>query len=227
VPNSVLWLLSSTEGADERLRAYAVSHGIAAGRIIFAGKLANPYHLARYPLADLFLDTTPYGAHTTASDALWMGVPVLTMSGRSFASRVCGSLVRAAGIPELVSESAEEFADRAVALGRDRKALEAYREKLRQSRDTSVLFDMPMLVRKLEDLYKQMWSEYEHGELPRPDLHNLDVYLEVGSQIDHEVIEVQTMHDYRNWWLGMLAERHRFRPIEHDRRLVQDTERFA
>jgi predicted O-linked N-acetylglucosamine transferase (SPINDLY family) len=224
VPNSVLWLLSSSEGVDERLRTYAVDHGIGAERIVFANKIANPYHLARYPLADLFLDTTPYGAHTTASDALWMGVPVLTLSGRSFASRVCGSLVRSAGLPDLVTESAEEFVDRAVAFGLDRASLTAYRERLRAGRDSSVLFDMPLLVRKLEELYRQMWSDYERGALPRPDLHNLDVYLEVGGEVRHEEREVQSIHDYNGWWIDMLAERHRLRPIAPDHRLSQSLE---
>jgi predicted O-linked N-acetylglucosamine transferase (SPINDLY family) len=220
VPNSVLWLLGSTEDADNRLRAYAEGNGISGDRIIFAAKLANPYHLARYVLADLFLDTTPYGAHTTASDALWMGVPVLTMSGRSFAARVCGSLTRAAGIPELVAETAEDFIDRAVELGNAPEKLKEYRERLRQNRDSSVLFDMPLLVSKLEDLYRQMWNDFEQNQLPKPDLSNLDVYLEVGCKVNPEEIEVQTLPDYRKWWTDMLAERHKYRPIALDRRIV-------
>ena len=107
VPESVLWLLDTTEETKTRLRQHAVSKGIGGERLIFAPKMQNAAHLARYALADLFLDTVPYGAHTTASDALWMGVPVLTLSGRSFASRVCGSLVRSAGIKELVVLSPE------------------------------------------------------------------------------------------------------------------------
>jgi len=225
VPKGVLWLLSSNEATNQRLTAHAVARGIAAERIVFAAKLANPFHLARYVLADLFLDTTPYGAHTTASDALWMGVPVLTLSGRSFASRVCGSLVRSAGLPELVTESADEFVDRAVSLGNDPATLLGYRERLSANRDTSTLFDMPLLVRKLEELYQQMADDFEHGVLPRPDLSNLDVYLEVGSEVQHEQVEVQSIADYRGWWTEMLEERHRFRPIDPDRRLI-DPERF-
>jgi len=220
VPKSVLWLLGSNEETDNRLRSYAAERGIAGERIIFATKLANPYHLARYVLADLFLDTTPYGAHTTASDALWMGVPVLTLSGRSFASRVCGSLTRAAGIPELVTTTPEEFVDRAVELGNTPVKLKAFRERLRRTRDTSTLFDLPLLVQRLEGLYEQMWHEFEQNRLPRPDLANLDVYLEVGSQIDHEEVEVQSLPDYRAWWTSLLAERDRFRPVETDRRLA-------
>jgi predicted O-linked N-acetylglucosamine transferase (SPINDLY family) len=157
-PESVLWLLGSSDATNERLRTHATARGIAKERIVFAQKLANPFHLARYSLADLFLDTTPYGAHTTASDALWTGVPVLTLSGRSFASRVCGSLVRAAGIPELVCESAEQFVETAVRFGNDRASLAPLRERLRAGRDSCVLFDMPSLVRHLEGLYMQMWQ---------------------------------------------------------------------
>jgi predicted O-linked N-acetylglucosamine transferase (SPINDLY family) len=219
VPGSVLWLLGSTEGTNQRLRDHAAQRGIARERLVFAEKLANPFHLARYVLADVFLDTTPYGAHTTASDALWMGVPVLTLSGRSFASRVCGSLARAAGIAELVCSSAEEFVERAVELGTNPGQLQAYRERLRAGRDRCTLFDMPLLVRQLEALYLQMWTEYAKGELPRPELANLDVCLEVGSQVNHDEIEVQTIQDYHGWWSEQLARRNRFRPIPADRRL--------
>jgi predicted O-linked N-acetylglucosamine transferase (SPINDLY family) len=219
VPASVLWLLGSTDGANERLRDYAAEHGIARERLIFADKIANPLHLARYPMADLFLDTTPYGAHTTASDALWMGVPVLTLSGRSFASRVCGSLVRAAGVPDLVCSSAEQYVDCAVALGNDPSLLTPYCEKLRAGRESCTLFDMPLLVRHLEGLYRKMWNEYEQGCLPRPNLANLDVCLEVGCRINHDDIEVQSIHDYHGFWLEKLAERHRYRPIDPDPRI--------
>jgi predicted O-linked N-acetylglucosamine transferase (SPINDLY family) len=221
VPGSVLWLLGSNDATNERLRGYAAQRGIAPERIIFAGKVANPFHLARYGLADLFLDTTPYGAHTTASDALWVGVPVLTFSGRSFASRVCGSLIRSAGIPELACTTAEEFVNRAVAFGNDPALLKPFRETLKAGHDSCTLFDMPLLVRSLEGLYKQMWSDFEKGNLPRPDLANLDVYLEVGSQVKHDEIEVQTIQDYHGWWHEKLVQRHQFRPIAPDHRLWQ------
>jgi predicted O-linked N-acetylglucosamine transferase (SPINDLY family) len=219
VPGSVLWLLGSTEGANERLRDFALQRGIARERLIFGDKLANPYHLARYQLADLFLDTTPYGAHTTASDALWMGVPVLTLSGRSFASRVCGSLARAAGLPELVCTSAQEFVERAVEFGKNPSSLKPYRDRLRAGRGSCTLFDMPRMVRDLEGLYEQIWTDYAAGALPRPELANLDVCLELGSQVDHEALEVQTIQDYQEWWRKMLVQRNRFRPIDLDRRL--------
>ena len=223
VPNSVLWLLQGgSEAAHQRLRAAAAARGIAPDRLIFAPKQANPDHLARYPLADLFLDSAPYGAHTTASDALWMGVPVLTLSGRSFASRVCGSLVRAAGLPELVCTSPEDYVERAVALGRDPGALAALAHRLAQRRDDCVLFDMAGLTRRLEDLVAAMWADAEAGRLPRPDLANLDVYLEVGTAGDAEAEEMLALSDYRAWWRQRLEHRHRLRPIAPDTRLWRD-----
>jgi len=220
VPGSVLWLLGSSDATNERLRVYAAQRGIAKERLVYAQKLTNPFHLARYGLADLFLDTTPYGAHTTASDALWSGVPVLTLSGRSFASRVCGSLVRAAGIPELVCESADEFVARAVRYGNDRASLAPLRERLRAGRDSCTLFDMPSLVRHLEGLYAEMRRAHETGTLPRPDLKNLDVYLEAGQNQQPDAVDLQTLADYRGFWLEKLARRHQHRPIDADSRLI-------
>jgi predicted O-linked N-acetylglucosamine transferase (SPINDLY family) len=219
VPNSVLWQLSASENLNERLRTLAAERGIDPNRLIFAPKIANPAHLARYPLADLFLDSFPYGAHTTASDALWMGVPVLTFSGRSFASRVCGSLVRAANLPELVCDGPEDFVKRAIALGHDRETLRRYREKLVQNRDKCVLFDMDGHVRALEGLFQQMWQEFQDGNLPQPDLTNLDIYHEVAIEEDHETREMLSIEDYNDFYREKLARRHKFRPIPEDKRL--------
>jgi predicted O-linked N-acetylglucosamine transferase (SPINDLY family) len=219
VPDSVLWLLSAAESSHTRLKAYAEKNGIDPERIIFAAKLANPYHLARYPLADLFLDTTPYGAHTTCSDALWMGVPVLTYAGRSFPARVCGSLVTSAGLPELVCHTPEDFVDRAVHFGRNPTQVTALKERLKANRDTCVLFDTPRLVAGLERLYAGMWSDYKSGERPTPDLTQLETYLEVGLSIEHEVTEVQTVKDYEGMWREKLATRHAYRPLQYDNRL--------
>jgi predicted O-linked N-acetylglucosamine transferase (SPINDLY family) len=224
VPGSVLWLLGGHQATEDRLKGYTAGRGIAKERLVFAEKLANPFHLARYPLADLFLDTTPYGAHTTASDALWMGVPVLTLSGRSFASRVCGSLVRSAGLSEMVTTSTTELVERAVAFGRNRSSLEPLRERLRAARESSTLFDMPLLVRRLEELYQQMWRQFQSGDLPRPDLRNLDTYLEAGNEVDHEDIEMQTIDDYHSGWRERMDKRHRFRPIPRDHRLLRRSE---
>jgi len=219
VPDSVLWLLGGIDSVNERLKGYAQDYGISPDRIIFADKLANPFHLARYVLADLVLDTNPYGAHTTASDALWMGVPVLTMSGASFASRVCGSLVRSSGLPELVTSTPDGFVKLAVDLGTDRSLLESFRNKLRENRDSCVLFDTAGLVRNLEDRYEQMWREYKAGELPVPDLLNLDAYLEVGTEVDYEKVEIQGTAEYHKRWTDSLQLRHKYRPVPPDHRL--------
>ncbi|CAM3120356.1 O-linked N-acetylglucosamine transferase, SPINDLY family protein [Asticcacaulis taihuensis] len=225
VPNSVLWLLSGAEASHGRLKAYAESKGIDPARIVFADKKANPHHLARYQLADLFLDTTPYGAHTTCSDALWMGVPVLTLSGRTFASRVCGSLVRAAGLPdELICTTAQDYIDRAVAIGRGKGDIKAWREHLLANRLTSTLFDTSKLVTHLEGLYADMWQACLDDRLPQPDLANLDTYFEMGLLHDHEAVEVQTIADYKGFWREKLAKRHAYRPVPFDNRLWKKPE---
>jgi predicted O-linked N-acetylglucosamine transferase (SPINDLY family) len=219
-PNSVLWLLDYHGETNARLRAAAESLGIAGERLIFAKKIPNPRHLARYPLADLFLDTAPYGAHTTASDALWMGVPVLTYAGRSFASRVCASLVRAAGVPELITTTPEAFIARAVALATtDRLGLQELRQRLIANRDTCTLFDIDSLARELEALYAQMADEYHAGRLPRPNLANLDAYLDIGANMDHDASEIAAVADYEGRYREALAARHRNAPMQADGRL--------
>lgn len=219
VNGSVLWLLGTLESAQERLRAYAERKGVSRDRLVFADKLANPAHLARYPLADLFLDTTPYGAHTTASDALFMGVPVLTYSGRSFASRVCGSLARAASTPEMVFENAEEFLEAAVRFGNDRESLREVRERLQQNHSNCTLFDMPRLVASLEALYETIWQRYQQGIVPKPNLHQLDVLLEIGGDLDPDGLEMQRVPNYHEFWIDRLQERSLYRPLVNDERL--------
>jgi predicted O-linked N-acetylglucosamine transferase (SPINDLY family) len=219
VPDAVLWLLTGGEVADAALRQHAVQHGVAAERLIFAPKMANPDHLARYPLADLFLDTSPYGAHTTASDAMWLGVPVLTTAGRGFASRVCGSLVRAAGLPELVCDDFDGYVARAVELGHDRARLKALKDKLVAGRDSCVLFDTQLLVRSLEALFERMWDAYAAGRLPEPDLANLEIYHDIGCEIDDERVELQAVADYERRYITALAYRHRVSAVRADARL--------
>jgi len=218
-PGSVLWLLEAEAGINESLAAYAEANGIERSRLIFAPKIANPYHLARYALADLFLDTTPYGAHTTASDALWLGVPVLTLSGRSFAARVCGSLVRAAGLPEMICETAEAYVDRAVALAANPAEVQALKAKLEGSRATSDLFNIELLVEKLEALYRDMCQAHQDGLRFQPDLANLDVYLAVGVAEDHEAVEFRAIEDYQGVYRAAFARRSRTRPIPPDIRI--------
>ena len=225
VPNSVIWLLDYNTETNTRLRAAAESYGVSGERLIFAKKTANPRHLARYPLADLFLDTAPYGAHTTASDALWMGVPVLTYMGRSFASRVCGSLVRAAGAPELITTSPEAFIARAVAFATtDRLGLHEMRQRLIANRDTCTLFDIDGLTRKLEALYAQMVDEYRAGALPRPNIANLSAYLDIGVNIDHDSAEIGAAADYHAIYRAALANRHYNTPMQADGRLWTQNE---
>jgi predicted O-linked N-acetylglucosamine transferase (SPINDLY family) len=219
-PNSVLWLLDYGAETCERLRTLANEHGIDGARLVFATKLANPHHLARYPLADLFLDTTPYGAHTTASDALWMGVPVLTMTGRSFAARVCGSLVRSAGAGELICVNPQDFVRRATALaGPERARLRMIREQLRANRDTCTLFDIELLARRLEGLYAQMADEYRAGQLPQPDLRNLETYFDIGVSFEHDTVEIGQSADLHGRYRAALAARHTHRPLCADARL--------
>jgi predicted O-linked N-acetylglucosamine transferase (SPINDLY family) len=225
VPGSVLWLLDGVASTNARLRELAAQHNVAPERIVFARKLANPYHLARYVLADLFLDTTPYGAHTTGSDALWMGVPVLTLPGRSFASRVCGSLVTAAGLPDLVCASSDEYVARAIELGSDPTKLAERRRRLQAGRDTCVLFDTPLLTRRLEALYREMWSEALAGGIPRPDLSNLDVYGEIGAELDSDDVETGAVADYHDRYVAKLAERDAFSMIRDDSRLWRGASR--
>jgi len=219
VPGSVLWLLGSGPEAEARLRAAAAAAGVAPDRLVFAPFTDNAAHLARYALADLFLDTTPYGAHTTASDALWLGVPVLTQPGRCFASRVCASLVSAAGIPELVVETAEAYVAAAIDLGRDRARLQALRARLAAERATAPLFDTPRLVRALEGLFRGMWQEFEAGRLPVPDLANLEAYLEVAAGLDSDAVETTALGDYEARVTAGLAALHDWSPLPPDGRL--------
>ena len=181
--------------------------------------MPNPDHLARYPLADLFLDSLPYGAHTTAADSLWMGVPILTLSGRSFPARVCTSLVRAAGVGELECSSPDDYVARAIEFGRNREKLAAIRAKLASGRDTCLLFDTPKLVRHLEDLYREMWSTYKNGDLPIPNLTNLDTYHEIGLDLDLENMDALSDDAYLALYRQKLEDWHSAYPIQADARL--------
>ena len=219
VPDSVLWLLSATDEANERLREAAVASGISPDRIVFAKKLPNAEHLARYPLADLFLDSSPYGAHTTAADSLWMGVPIVTFAGRTFAARVCASVVHAAGVGELDCSTPEAYMAKAVELAHNPEKLAAIKAKLVAGRDSCLLFDTPRLVRDLEDLYRQMWSDFRRGALPVPDLRNLDVYHEIGLGLDLESIDTLSDDSYASLYREKLEARHNSYPIHTDGRL--------
>jgi predicted O-linked N-acetylglucosamine transferase (SPINDLY family) len=166
VPGSVLWLLEANQLVQSNLRLEAEKRGVDPHRLVFAPLVPSAEHLARHRHADLFLDTLPCNAHTTASDALWAGLPVLTCSGDTFAGRVAGSLMMAIGMPELVTGSLEEYEQTALALARDPDRLIALRQKLGKNRETSALFDLPKLTRNIEAAYARMWQSWLSGQKP-------------------------------------------------------------
>jgi predicted O-linked N-acetylglucosamine transferase (SPINDLY family) len=166
LPDSVLWLLCHETVVRDNLSREAASRGIDPRRIVFAGRLPYAEHLARLKLADLFLDTLPFNAGTTASDALWAGVPVLTLSGDAFAARMAGSLLRAAGTPELIAFSAEEYFAKALDLAHSADTLRQLRGRLAQSRGTMPLFDTARFTAHLEAAYDEMWRRHERGQPP-------------------------------------------------------------
>jgi len=167
VPSSVLWLLGGDPVIEANLRAEATGRGLDPDRLVFAPKRALPEHLARHRLADLFLDTLPYNAHTTASDALWAGLPLVTCAGRSFAARVAASLLRAVGLPELATPSLEAYRDLALALARDPDRLGALRGKLAASLATAPLFDTERTRRQVEAAFEIAWRRQLAGLEPR------------------------------------------------------------
>ena len=165
VPGSVLWLLASNQEMVENLRREAeLRLAGSAGRLVFAPALPNPEHLARLRLADVFLDTLPYNAHTLASDALWAGCPVITCAGDTFASRVAGSLLRAVGLPELVTSCLADYEALAAQLAREPGRLAGIRERLRANRLSAPLFDCRRFTRDLEAAYEAMWRRYQQDE---------------------------------------------------------------
>jgi protein O-GlcNAc transferase len=168
VPGSVLWLLESNALARRNLTAAAAAAGIDPARLVFAPILPHGEHLARHRHADLFLDALPCNAHTTASDALWAGLPVLTCAGETFAGRVAGSIVRAAGLPELVAETLGDYQALALALARDPGRLAAIRACLNAGRAGLPLFDMVKRTRDLEAIYARMAEIRQSGAAAAP-----------------------------------------------------------
>jgi predicted O-linked N-acetylglucosamine transferase (SPINDLY family) len=166
-PNSVLWLRQAGPTSITNLRREAERHGVSAQRLVFApGVVENADHLARQRQADLFLDTLPYNAHTTANDALWSGLPVLTCLGETFAGRVAASLLRAIGLPELVAESLKEYEALALKLAHDPAFLLTIKAKLARQRDVYPLFDTARFTRHIEAAYVTMWERCQRGECP-------------------------------------------------------------
>jgi predicted O-linked N-acetylglucosamine transferase (SPINDLY family) len=166
VEGSVLWLLEENSWVAGNLRKEAARRGIAPERLVFAKPLPQAEHLARQRLADLFLDTLPYNAHTTASDALWAGLPVLTRMGETFPSRVAASLLRAVGLPELVTTKEAEYEALAVDLARDKERYRALRQRLQENRLRAPLFDIGAFTGHLEAAYTAMYERYQAGLSP-------------------------------------------------------------
>lgn len=166
IDGSVLWLLGDSADAIANLRREAETRGVAAARLIFAARTGGDAHLARQGCADLFLDTFPYTAHTTATDALWAGLPVLTLSGETFASRVAGSLLNAAGLPELVTTSLAEYERMARDLATKPGLLGQFRDRLRAGRPTCRLFDLDRLRNHLETAYRTAHDRHGQGLPP-------------------------------------------------------------
>jgi predicted O-linked N-acetylglucosamine transferase (SPINDLY family) len=161
VEGSVLWLFQDNPWAVENLKKEALNHRIDTNRLFFAERMSLPEHLARHCQADLFLDTFPYNAHTTASDALWAGLPVLTLMGESFASRVAASLLNAIGLPELITSTQDEYEALAIELAMNPQKLADVKLKLVNNRLTTPLFDTPHFTKNLETAYIKMYESYQ------------------------------------------------------------------
>lgn len=166
VPDSVLWLLEANAAVRSNLLAEATTSGIDPARLVFAPRVPLEAHVARHLAADLFLDTQPVNALTTASDALWAGLPVVTMLGETVAGRGCASLLHAIGLPELVTSNAEEYEALAFRLATEPETLAAVADKLRANRETTALFDTPKFTRNLELAYQRMMAIHQAGEPP-------------------------------------------------------------
>jgi predicted O-linked N-acetylglucosamine transferase (SPINDLY family) len=168
VDSSVLWLPATDASAIVNLRREAQARGVDPERLVFSSRVErNEDHLARHRLADLFLDTLPYNAHTTASDALWAGLPVLTCQGETFAGRVAASLLQAVGLPELVTTNLADYEALALKLAREPALLAAIKAKLARNRETTPLFNTERFTRHIESAYTTMWERWQRGEPPR------------------------------------------------------------
>lgn len=166
VPNSVLWLLEENESAKKHLRHFAAQQGVESERLIFAPKEPKSKHIKRLSLADLVLDTHIYNGHTTTSDALWAGLPVVTWCGEHFAARVSASLLKAMGLPELVTHSKQQFIEIAIDLAKHPSKIDKIKEKLRQNQKIYPLFKPEVFTRHLENAYQMMWGKYLNHEKP-------------------------------------------------------------
>ncbi len=168
VPHAVLWLYAKSDEVMDNLRREAAIRDVASARLIFARKKPQPEHLARLALADLFLDTQPVNAHTTASDALWMGVPVLTCLGETFAARVAASLLNAVGLPELIATDLDDYQARALRLASQPQELAVIKQRLADAHGSAAFFDTTRFTRNLEALYQRIWDRHTQGLPPAP-----------------------------------------------------------
>jgi predicted O-linked N-acetylglucosamine transferase (SPINDLY family) len=166
VKGSILFLYADNEEVKKNLISEIEMRGVASSRLIFARRLAQDEYLARYRVADLFLDTSPYNAGTTASDALWSGLPVLTFLGRSFSARMCGSILNAIGLPELVASSQKEYEDFAISIASDPDRIAVLKSKLADNRLTTPLFDTALFTHNLELAYTKAYERSQLGLLP-------------------------------------------------------------
>jgi predicted O-linked N-acetylglucosamine transferase (SPINDLY family) len=166
IDGSVLWLVADDRALEDNLRREARARGVSPDRLVFAGRLPYADHLARQRLADLFLDALPFNGGTTTSDALWMGLPVLTRPGEAFASRMSASLLAAVGLPELVVQSVEDYAALALRIARDPDLLRDLKARLAGQRATHPLFDTARFTRHIEAAYVEMWERHRRGEPP-------------------------------------------------------------
>jgi protein O-GlcNAc transferase len=167
IPGSVLWVLRDNVTVENNMRREAAARGVDAGRLVFAETLPLADHLARHRLADLFVDTLPVNAHTTASDALWAGLPLVTCCGQAFASRVASSLLHAVGLPELVTHDLAQYEQMALRLAREPALLASLRERLRTNRSTCPLFDTERFRKHIEAAYTTMWKLFLDNHSPR------------------------------------------------------------
>ena len=156
VPNSVLWLLADNGTARDNMLRAAEAQGVARERLIFAPRVAPPEYLARFALADLMVDTFPFNAGTTASDALWMGTPIVTRAGRTYISRMAGSLLTAVGLPDLITENLADYCKLAITLGREPARVASYKRYLADHGRSSPLFDLPQIVRDIETQFEHL-----------------------------------------------------------------------
>ena len=177
VEGSVLWLSDGNNTGVSNLKNEAEKRGVDSKRLIFAPRLdLREDHLNRIKLSDLFLDTLPYNAHATTSDALQVGLPVLTRIGESFASRVAASLINSVNLPELITETQEQYEVMAIGLAKDKEKLKLIREKLKNNLPLSPLYDTPLYVKQLESAYEEMFERSQNGLGPD------HIYVELNDE---------------------------------------------